>query len=49
VPLARRPALLFDVERGLKSSLEDGLSVYMEEMTDKNRLRRLAQIEEVRQ
>jgi hypothetical protein len=49
VPVARRPALLFDIERGLKSSVEDGLSVYMEEMTDKNRLRRLAQIGEIRQ
>lgn len=48
VPIARRAALLFDVERALKSSVEDGLSVYMEEMTDKNRLRRLAQIGSVR-
>jgi hypothetical protein len=49
VPIARRPALLFDIERSLKSSVEDGLSVYMEEMTDKNRLRRLAQIGDIRQ
>jgi hypothetical protein len=49
VPVGRRPTLLFDIERSLKSSVEDGLSVYMEEMTDKNRLRRLAQIGEVRQ
>jgi hypothetical protein len=49
VPSAQRPSLLFDIERELKSSVEDSLSVYMEEMTDKNRSRRLAQIGEPRQ
>jgi hypothetical protein len=41
VPLARRPLLLFEIERSLKRRLDDNVAVYVEEMADKNRIRRL--------
>jgi hypothetical protein len=41
VPAADRPRLLFDLERALKRRLDDGITVYLEEMADKNRIRRL--------
>jgi hypothetical protein len=37
----RRPALLFAIERRLKEALDPAVSVYLEEMADKNRIRRL--------
>jgi hypothetical protein len=41
IPAAHRPALLFEIERALKVDLDDGVALYLEEMADKNRLRRL--------
>jgi hypothetical protein len=41
VPRERRPLLLLQLERSLKARLDDALTVYVEEMADKNRIRRL--------
>jgi hypothetical protein len=41
VPPARRPLALFEIERALKARVDEGLTVYLEEMADKNRIRRL--------
>jgi hypothetical protein len=41
VAVAKRPALLFELERALKARLDEGVALYMEEMADKNRIRRL--------
>jgi hypothetical protein len=41
VAAARRPSLLFGIERALKEALDESISVYVQEMADRNRIRRL--------
>jgi len=41
VPRDRRPLLLLQLERSLKTQLDDAVTVYVEEMADRNRIRRL--------
>jgi hypothetical protein len=48
IPYPRRPSLLFEIERGLKVHLDDGVAVYLEEMADRNRIRRLVKPPEAR-